>query len=363
MNGMLTLRPCGLWLVASLELRQRLRSRAWVVALAIWTLVLLGIGGLGMAPVLYSAQYSEMRQAASMIFSVQIVFVMFAMLLVVPALSAGAINGDRTAGTLATLQASLLSPAEIVLGKLLAGWSTGLVFLVLALPSTVPIAVVGQVSPLYALRLVLVIVVLTACITALGLGLSALTQRQLSSVVLAYVLVIGTTVVLPVAWGVSGLFLTQQREVTVYEQDYPADYDWDSAEPVACVPSEQERDVLRLDVTMPLMWGNPVVLLAEAAPAMQPQQWISGEDDGTDVLRAIKLGMRSAAAPGDPSHFVECSPDDTGYPTQLVGGAPGYPLWPMGFALWIVVGALAVALAVRRIAVPVHHLGRGVRIA
>ena len=33
-----------------------------------------------------------------------------------PALSAGSINGDRTAGTLATLQASLLSPLEIVLG-------------------------------------------------------------------------------------------------------------------------------------------------------------------------------------------------------------------------------------------------------
>ena len=43
-------------------------------------------------------------------------------LLVTPTLTSTAINGDRNAGTLATLQVTLLSPAEIALGKLLAAW-------------------------------------------------------------------------------------------------------------------------------------------------------------------------------------------------------------------------------------------------
>ncbi|WP_341856699.1 hypothetical protein [Brachybacterium sp. GPGPB12] len=110
------------------------------MALAVWTLVMMGIGALGLGPTLYSAQWEDVGPIAAMVFSLQMILVLFAISLVVPALSAGSINGDRTAGTLATPQASLLSPTEIVLGKPLAGFLTGLAFLVLALPSLVPIA-------------------------------------------------------------------------------------------------------------------------------------------------------------------------------------------------------------------------------
>lgn len=108
--GSYALRWRGLRLVTlSLELRQRLRSKRWYVALAVWTLVMMGIGALGLGPTLYSAQWEDIGPIAAMVFSPQMILVLFAMLLVVPALSAGSINGDRTAGTLATLQASLLS--------------------------------------------------------------------------------------------------------------------------------------------------------------------------------------------------------------------------------------------------------------
>ena len=178
-RGSLAVRPQGLWLVTSLELRQRLRSKFWYIALAVWTVVLIGIGVLGLLPTVVLGGGTEMAPIAAVIFSLQMILVLFAMLLVVPALSAGSINGDRTAGTLATLQASLLSPTEIVLGKILAGWLTGLAFLILALPSAVPTALLGGIGPLYALRVVVVIVLLTMCVTAVGVGLSALTNRQL----------------------------------------------------------------------------------------------------------------------------------------------------------------------------------------
>lgn len=357
-RGSYALRWRGLRLVTSLELRQRLRSKRWYVSLAVWTLVMMGIGALGLGPTLYSAQWEDVGPIAAMVFSLQMILVLFAMLLVVPALSAGSINGDRTAGTLATLQASLLSPAEIVLGKLLAGFLTGLAFLVLALPSLVPIALLGSIGILYMLRLLGVIVLLTLCVTAVGLGLSALTSRQLGSVVLAYVLVFGVTVVLPIAWGSTAVVLNEEREVTNYYSVYDDEY---SMEKSRCVAEQVEETVPRLDLSLPLLWGNPVVLLAEAASTL-PADYDPLEDPDTDLLTTLKTGMRSAATTTHPVHSVHCSPEDPGYPTDL-GTPPNRPVWPMGLGLWLLVGALSLLVAVRRLAVPVRHLGAGTRIA
>ncbi|MGP9539392.1 ABC transporter permease [Brachybacterium sp. AOP43-C2-M15] len=357
LNGTLTLRPRGLWLITSLELRQRFRSVRWYAALAVWTLAMLGIGALGMAPTLYTAQWDAIEPVAAVVFSLQIILVLFAMLLVVPALSAGSINGDRTAGTLATLQASLLSPLEIVLGRLLAGFLTGLAFLVLALPSVVPIAVLGGIGVLYFLRVVLVILVLTLCVTALGLGLSAVTSRQLGSVVLAYVIVFGVTVVLPITWGVSAVFLQEEREVTSYYTAYEED---GGTSTERCIEETRTERVPRVDLTLPLMWGNPVVLLAEAAPAMPAEYWLDGQEN-SDALRIIKSGMRSAATITHPANQVWCAPGQSGYPE--VADPPNRPLWPMGMALWMLVGGGSLAVATRRLAVPITRLGKGTRIA
>src|SRR5699024_5755008 len=307
-------------------------------ALAVWTLVLLGIGGLGLAPTLYTAQWDGIEPVAAMIFSLQIILVLFAMLLVVPALSAGSINGDRTAGTLATLQASLLSPLEIVLGKLLAGFLTGLAFLVLALPSVVPIALLGGIGPLYFLRAVLVIVLLTLCVTAVGLGLSAITQRQLGSVVLAYVIVFGVTAVLPIAWGSSAIFLQQEREVTSYRSSY-------SDDPGAgrCTAETRTEEVPRIDLSMPLLWGNPVELLAETAPPVPEAIW-RHEGENLDVLRLVKSGVRAAAVVTHPSQNNFCTPHQAGYPADL-GDPPNRPVWPMGLGLWLLAGGVSSAVA------------------
>ncbi|WP_299302717.1 ABC transporter permease [uncultured Brachybacterium sp.] len=357
LNGILSLRPRGLWLVTSLELRQRIRSVRWYVALAVWTLVLLGIGGLGLAPTLYTAQWDSLQPVAAVIFSLQVILVLFAMLLVVPALSAGSINGDRTAGTLATLQASLLSPLEIVLGKLLAGFLTGLAFLVLALPSVVPIAVLGGIGFFYFLRIVLVIALLTLCVTAVGLGLSAVTNRQLGSVVLAYVIVFGVSVVLPIAWGSTAIFLQQEREVT----EYYSTYETDGTSPARCVAEQETRSVPRIDLTMPLLWGNPVVLLAEASPPLPSDYWAE-EEENADALRVLKLGMREVATIAHPAHQNFCDPGQEGYPEELAA-PPNRPIWPMGLALWMFAGGISLAVATWRLAVPIRHLGSGTRIA
>lgn len=359
-NGTLALRPRGLWLMTSLELRQRIRSVRWYVALGAWTVALLGIGLLALVPGLYLGDWEAVRALSRVMFSLQMILVLLAMLLVTPALSAGSINGDRTAGTLATLQASLLSALEIVLGKLLAGFLTGLAFLVLALPSALPLALLGQVGPLYVLRVAAMICFLTFCVTAIGLGLSALTQRQLGSVVLAYVLVFGVTVVGPIVWGVSAVVLTSEQEGTVYYTEYT---DLSGPGAAVCVAETGPGSVTRIDLAQPLIWPNPVVLLAETAPSLDREAvWGAADDSHVDVLSLLKLGMREASTPPHPSDHNYCDPADTGYPADL-GRPRQLPLWPMGVAGWGAAALGALVLATLRLTVPIRRLGAGTRIA
>jgi ABC-2 type transport system permease protein len=73
-------------------------------------------------------------------------FMLALAMLIVPALTAQSINGDRERGVLATLQTTLLTPAEIAIGKLVAAWATTLVFLAVSLPLIVWCLVEGGVS-------------------------------------------------------------------------------------------------------------------------------------------------------------------------------------------------------------------------
>lgn len=365
MNGALRLRPSGIWLVTSLELRQRLRSRGWIIALAVWTLILLGLGALSLAPALTFGGWEYVDETSRVVLSLQMILVLFALLVVVPALSAGSINGDRGAGTLAILQASLLSAGEIVLGKFVAGWLTGLAFLVLALPSTLPTALLAQTSPFYFLRMVLMIAVIAGCLTALGLGLSSLTGRPLSSVVLAYVVVFGVTVVLPIAFGALSSFATEERQTTVYNSVPAPGSTWEDAqypEDWVCVPEQQTEYVWRTDLLVPLLWANPVVMLAETAPDVDLSSADVDMGEDLDALSGLKLALQYAAAPAHPSHFVYCDPAEDGYPTDL-GQVPQRPVGWIGVVLWVLVGTGSLALAIRRLSVPVRRLGRGTRIA
>lgn len=364
MNGALKLRPRGVWLVTSLELRQRIRSKRWYIALGVWTLVLAGLGILVLAPVaLFSSGFREVSPAAAMMFSLLMLLVLFAMLLVLPALSAGSINGDRTAGTLATLQATLLSPLEIATGKLLAGWFTGLVFLALALPSLLPTAILAGIGPLYLLRELLLLAFLALCITAIGLGLSSITNRQLGSVVLTYVLVLSVTVVLPIVW-LSSAALLQQKDVTVTEYTYS--YVTDTPGGSTCEAREVQRDIVRLDLSQPLIWANPIVLMADVSPALDPDWENSGPEprqgQRPDILRIMREGIRLAIHPLHPSNFNYCTKGMAGYPEDL-GRAQHLPMWPMGLASWLLAAGGAFALATWRLSVPIKHLGKGTRIA
>ena len=358
----MSLRPRGVGLMIDLELRQRVRSVRWYIALGIWFLLLTGMSVLiGLASMWLgtgSVFGDDLRLAGAIVFSASVLLLIFAMLLVIPAMSSAAINGDRADGTLATLQATLLSPLEIVVGKVLAGWITGLAFLVAALPSVVPAALLAGASPFYVARVIAMIAALTLCITAIGVGLSSLTNRPLGSVVLSYLVVLGTTTILPIVFACAAPFVVWKHEVTVYETEYTSG----SMDAGRCVKTQEVRDVVRTDLLMPLLWLNPFVIVADTAPQIPIGQDDIGPGD-IDALRGISTLVRYLAHPTHPSHFVDCwDTEAEGYPKDLEQPWT-LPVWPMGLGAHALVAAGAVAVATYRIKAPVRRLGTGMRIA
>lgn len=356
----MSLRPRAIGLVAGLELRQRVRSVRWYIALATWFVLLTGLSLLiGGSFILLGAgsTMDSLHVASVVVFTLSVLLLVFAMLLIIPALSSGAINGDRTAGTLATLQATLLSPLEIVLGKVLAGWVIGLAFLVAALPSVVPSALIAGVGPLYLLRVLAAIGAITLFITAIGVGLSSLTARQLGSVVLSYLLVLGTTVILPVVYVCLLPLMLIQQDVTTYHSVQVGD-----TQEYRCEKRVERQFVLHTEVALPLLLVNPFVIVADAAPAMDLSDPAMDTGD-VDGLRLISAGMRILAHPTHPSHLNDCwDSDQPGYPSGF-SGPTALPVWPVGMGAYLGAAVGAVALATWRIRAPMRRIGAGTRVA
>ncbi len=133
----------GVVTVARLELRQRVRSSRWVVVLVVWTALLALLTALIRWSVFRSYSVGDapatdhgltQARAGRMVFGIVVFLVLSLGALVTPALTSTTVNGDRAAGVLATLQTTLLSPIQLVTGKLAAAWAVALALLVCALP-------------------------------------------------------------------------------------------------------------------------------------------------------------------------------------------------------------------------------------
>ncbi len=119
----------GAALVAGQEFRVRLRTGRWRWLLAVWVAVVAAFTAL-----LNLALVTTNTPPGVPLFGGLMLFVLGLVLMISPALTAQSVNGDRERGTLATLQVTLLSPAQIAVGKLIAGWAVGLTALALTLP-------------------------------------------------------------------------------------------------------------------------------------------------------------------------------------------------------------------------------------
>jgi len=359
--GTWTLTWHGVRTVAALELRQRVRSSRWKTALIVWFVVvgaitLLAAGAL----TLFDDAATNRSEAGAALFVVVTALVLGLGLLVTPTLASTAVNGDRSAGTLATLQVTLLSPVEIAAGKLLAAWLSACAFLVVSLPFFVIALLMGGVPAATLPRVVGLTALLLAAVCGMGLGWSTLAARPAGSTVLTFVTVAGLTVFTPIFFALTFPFLSTTQDVQVYgvpDSYWQEMHEGTTSPGPVCELTVQERPVAHTEWTWWLLAVNPFVVVADGAVPDSAHTSGSPADSVATVtqsLRDLRLGQ--------PAVVDECwVQEDTADVVPVRDGAGA--VWPFGLAVNLLLGAGGFLVAVRRLRIPQRTLPRGTRVA
>lgn len=375
----------GVRTIALLELRQRIRTSRWPVVLGIWFLVIGAVAGLTWWAVTRQADnplLSPATDRGTTLYDVVMFFVLGLGMLVVPSLTATSINGDREHGVLATLQTTLLTSADIVVGKLVAAWAISLTFLLVASPFLVWAWIAGGIELGRMLLAVVVLTFVLAVICTLGLMFSALTARTISSAVLTYLTVAALTFGTVIAFLISMPVLATQDSVRVktipqswYESHNPTNAeDKIAMQPTVadCVYIMRTQQTMHTERTWWLLALNPFVVVADAAPSRR-----AVNSAGFEPLQLISDGARSARMGSSAQSLNECWPEldpapGTGDGSQQFAQDQQlqrdrlnkvHAVWPYGFVFLGLIGGASVVIAVRRLRTPIRKLPRGTRIA
>jgi Cu-processing system permease protein len=343
----------GVATVAGLELRQRVRSVAWYVLLGVFAVLLLIVAVL--AGMVFSSSPEQFRGA----YSVLVYVVLLLATLVSPALSGNAINGDREQATLAPVQITLVSTPQIVVGKFVAAWVTGLAFALVAVPFIAFMAIAGSVPIGVVAASVAVLVVEIGVIAALGVGLSGVLNRPLFSVATTYLVVAALTIGTLIAFGLGGAAV--RTEVTDRYRSYVYDFEGvPTTDPPTCGEWEETtREVPRFDGVWWMLAANPFVILADATPIA-----FSPEGYPVDTFGQISVAVRVVQLPPEGNEWDECAGAtwDQGETAEEIH-ARTVPSWFAGLAIQIVLAAAVLLWAGRRTRTPAGRLPRGSRIA
>lgn len=340
----------GTLTVARLELLQRARGARWYLALGAWVVL---IGGITLLTWLGLSDTEV--DAGGITFDVVVFFVLGFGMLIMPALTATSVNGDREHGVLATLQTTLLTPLDIALGKLAASFVISMAFLAAAVPFVLIAFLQGGVDLLGAARVVLVMAAMLLVVCAIGLMFSSLVARPVGSAVLTYLTVAGLTFLTTITFFMSLLLVSGREEVTVYGvEGYPSD-----GPTPTCSQYQDYQQVVHSERVWWLLALNPFVVVGDAAPAPT-----SEDEDGMGPsfapLHLISLGAREAK--DGPDAVVDQCWAQGSAEFEDDDAAAG-PVWPYGLALYLLAGAGAVTVATRRVTTPVRRLPSGTRIA
>jgi hypothetical protein len=371
--------------VLARELKQRMRGRyVWLVVtlyLAVLAVILRWVYVAASADASFDGGFDLLASATAgrAIFQWLLFFMLLLVCFIVPGLTAAAISGERERQTLVSLQITLLRPWSIVVGKLLASLAFVVLLIVASLPLVTIPFLVGGVSVaevVQGLVMVLATAVILACV---ALACSAVVRRTQGATVLAYgltlALVLGTLIV----YGA---------------QQFPRDPESVRPRPwiLALNPFAATADVVQgrnpsVGFESPFRPLSELIRLGEderISEIIADGQSDSGEvfvgPAGQPAVRVPGTLIAPPAVPATtaPGAFVGPGPaprfapgfggpmmiePDTGFG---FGGEPeperaqlaGFPFWLVSLLAWGLLGAGAVALAVRRISLPAERESR-----
>lgn len=353
----------GVVAVARQELQRRIRAGRWRWLLVAWFLVLTAFTALLRFGVDQAGGDNDTGDIGSVMYGGLQLFLLALALLVVPALTAQSVNGDRERGVLATLQVTRLSAFEIAAGKLLAAWGASLVFVAASAPLVFWSMLEGGVPLTRVLVVTLVVALLLGVVCAVSLGLSAVLARSTTSAVLSYLSVFALTLGTLITFGLVTAVTAEHRTV---RPERPAIGD----PAVGDIPESYTETVARTDRTWWLLAPNPFVVLADVAPGdrSDPQpvcrdvvtpegttQMCTTPTNRLDPLGGIARSVRDLRDP--PLR------DTVAYPAAPTANDGGDSVWPWGLAADLLLGGGMLVLATRRLRTPTRRLPTGVRVA
>ncbi|MHA7275495.1 ABC transporter permease [Arthrobacter sp. Hz1] len=354
----------GVKAVFGLEMRQRLRAKAWYIMLVVWFFVI------GLVFLLASVTTASAFGTGAILFDLVVGFVLFFGLLVAPGLSANAVNGDRAAGTLAILQITLLTPGQILWGKWFASWVASLAFLLVSTPFIFWALALGGVNPAEAFVSLLMLSIELGLVSAIGIGISALANRPLFSIVTTYMVVALLGIGTLITFGLSYALVEEDNvEVSYSFVDYPPGTDFSTEIPASvemeCVTQTEIQTVHHTERTAWLLAANPFVIVADSVPysrggdfgqAATPMSPDASIQPG--VMEGISQGVRFLQA--GPDYETTCE-EAQGFGRDLPEG--GFPMWPLGLVLQSALAGTLLWLGRRKLETPVRRLAQGTRIA
>lgn len=376
--------PHGVATVARQEFRLRIRAGRWKWLLGIWFAVLLLFTGL-LRGALGGFSRQRVEDKGVVIYGGLMLFVLGLALLVVPALAAQSVNGDRERGTLATLQVTRLSAGDICLGKFAAAWGTSLVFLALTIPLIGYAVTQGGVRIGRVLVVTVVLALLLGTVCAIALALSALLARTTTSAVLAYLAVFGLTIGTAITFGLATAITTEKYTATYTDacpapSSLPSDLPQSQRDTIlaSCGKTQTYQETRsRTDRTWWLLAPNPFVILADAAPQLPPltaaqrrqrqadeQRGIFRQDArNIDPLGGLGRAVRSLRKPPTPTVRSVGSYSQETLTTQRPTREQRRPVWPWGLAADVLLAGLSLWVTARRLATPSRTLPKGQRVA
>ncbi|MBN9613698.1 MAG: ABC transporter permease, partial [Actinobacteria bacterium] len=356
--------------------RQRLRSRTlWVLAIIWFCIIGVVTGAMWFILSLSSSTYGEGFDAYPL-FSIIVYFVLLFGTLVAPAISAGSISSERSGGTLATTQVTLVGTWSILLGKAVAAWVTGLAFLVVAAPFVILSLALARTAPLQLLTAILALALQIGIFTAFGVGLSAMISSPLFAIVTAYLLVallsIGTLIGFGLTVGVGTRYV--EVEYQTFSDSYWNDYSactGTEAEmlrcqqqvPVDCVTQTTTTAVTPTDRAWWILALNPYVILGDMV-SMRDTAHRGPEDLFGMVSYGVRSLQKRVDAPGDysdcPARPPYAGEPETNPQNELAGTIP---VWWIGLGLQVIIAGGLLWGGYRRLNTPAARLPKGSRVA
>ena len=342
-----------LWTIVTLELTQRVRSVAWYVLLGVFAAILLGVTALSFLAFSWMSAFGT--GAGGAIYSVIVYVVLLLVVLVSPTVAGNAVNGDRDQATLAPVQVTLATTGEIVLGKLIAAWISGLAFVAVAVPFLAVATIAGGLSPAALVVSLLVLVVEIGVFAAIGVGLSALVARPLFSIASTYLVVAAFVIGTLIVFGLAGA--ATRTEVTSHSR-YLND-DAAGREDSCTAWEEYTYAVPRFDRVWWVLAANPFVIIADATPTAYDRQ-----GNPTDLFGQIASGVRMAQVPPEADTWSDgCQGGPESYPSVREQTDGLLPSWFVGLGVQLLVAVLLMWGGWARTRTPARTLPPGTRVA